>query len=49
MSEIELSSKTDVGRMHILRYDIDIDNTVLNKKMKELRNNIINTLLSLIE
>ena len=30
---IELSAKTDKGRMHILGYGIDLNNESLNKKM----------------
>lgn len=46
---IELSAKIDKGRMHILGYDIDINNKELNDKMMELKNNSINYVLSIIE
>ena len=35
--------------MHILGYDIDLKNKELNKKMEELQNNSINSVLSIIE
>lgn len=46
---IELSAKVDKGRMHILGYDIDLDNYDLNKKMKELKSNSLNSVLSIME
>ena len=46
---IELSAKVPKGRMHILGYDIDLENKELNKKMTELENNSINSVLSIIE
>ena len=46
---IELSAKTDKGRMHILGYDIDIENNTLNSKMSLLRDNSINSVLSVME
>lgn len=46
---IELSAKVDKGRMHILGYGIDIKNKELNDKMSELRDNSLNSILSLIE
>lgn len=46
---IELSAKTNKGRMHILGYDIDIFNTNLNKKMEQLKDNSINSVLSIME
>lgn len=46
---IELSAKRSKGRMHILGYDIDLDNEVLNKKMSDLRDNSINSVLSIME
>ncbi|MDD4036589.1 MAG: PHP domain-containing protein [Bacilli bacterium] len=46
---IELSAKVNRGRMHILGYDIDIYNKLLNKKMEELRGNSLNSVLSTIE
>lgn len=49
ISGIELSAKVPIGRMHILGYDIDINNDSLNKKMDELKDNSINSVLSIIE
>lgn len=46
---IELSAKTDKGRMHILGYGIDLNNEALNKKMVNLRDNSINSVLSIME
>ena len=46
---IELSAKVDVGTMHILGYDIDIKNKDLNNKLVELRDNSVNSVLSVIE
>lgn len=46
---IELSAKVSKGRMHILGYDIDINDTNLNKKMSELKDNSINSVLSIME
>lgn len=46
---IELSAKVSKGRMHILGYDIDINNVNLNKKMSELKDNSINSVLSVME
>lgn len=46
---IELSAKSRKGRMHILGYDIDLDNKSLNKKMSDLRDNSINSVLSIME
>ena len=46
---IELSAKTDKGRMHILGYGIDLNNKSLNKKMTVLRDNSINSVLSIME
>ena len=46
---IELSAKVSHGRMHILGYDIDINNELLNESMEELKNNSTNTTISLIE
>ena len=45
---IELSAKVNKGRMHILGYDIDINNKELNSKMDELKNNSINNFISLL-
>ena len=46
---IELSAKSDKGRMHILGYGIDLNNVSLNKKMTDLRDNSINSVLSIME
>ncbi len=46
---IELSAKTDKGRLHILGYGIDLNNKALNKKMIDLRDNSINSVLSIME
>ena len=46
---IELSAKTDKGRMHILGYGIDLKNKALNKKMIDLKDNSINSVLSIME
>lgn len=46
---IELSAKVSKGKMHILGYDIDIYNSSLNEKMEQLRDNSINSVLSVME
>lgn len=46
---IELSAKVDKGRMHILGYGIDLENDTLNKKMKVLQDNSLNSVLSVME
>lgn len=46
---IELSAKFPVGRMHILGYGINFDDEKLNGKMSELRDNSINSVLSIME
>ena len=46
---IELSAKVPIGRMHILGYGIDINNDTLNNKMDELKDNSINSVLSIME
>lgn len=46
---IELSAKTKKGRMHILGYDINLQNQELNNKMSELRDNAFNATLSVME
>lgn len=46
---IELSAKVSKGRMHILGYNIDIHDINLNEKMGELRDNSINSVLSVME
>ena len=45
---IELSAKVSKGRMHILGYGIDLNNTALNKKMNELKNNSTYSVLSVL-
>lgn len=46
---IELSAKVDQGTMHILGYNIDIKNTTLNEKLLTLKDNSINSILSILE
>jgi len=46
---IELSTKTEQGTMHILGYNIDINNPNLNKKLSTLKDNSINSILSILE
>ena len=46
---IELSAKTNIGSMHILGYDIDINSKELNNKLIELKNNSANFTISIIE
>ena len=46
---IELSAKVLKGRMHILGYDIDINDVYLNNKINELKDNSINSVLSIME
>ena len=46
---IELSSKVSSGRMHILGYDFDINNIDLNKKLLELKENSLHSVLSVME
>lgn len=46
---IELSAKTDIGRMHILGYSIDLNNEALNKKLLEIKDNSINSFLLIME
>jgi len=46
---IELTAKVDKGRMHILGYGIDVNNKELNDKMLMLKDNSINSVLSVIE
>ena len=46
---IELSAKTNKGRMHILGYGIDLNNKELNDKMDKLKDNSINSVLSIME
>ena len=49
ISGIELSAKVNRGRMHILGYGIDLNNKTLNKKMVDLKDNSINSVLSIME
>jgi len=46
---IELTAKVPKGRMHILGLNIDINNKALNKKMSDLKDNSINSVLSIME
>lgn len=46
---IELSAKVPKGRMHILGYNIDENNETLCKKMTTLKDNSINSVLSIME
>ena len=46
---IELSAKVSKGKIHILGYGIDIYSPILNAKMEELRDNSINSVLSVME
>lgn len=46
---IELSAKVPAGRMHILGYGIDLNNEQLNKAMTTLKDNSINSVLSVME
>lgn len=46
---IEISAKVPKGRMHILGYRIDINNKQLNDKMSILRDNSLNSVLSIME
>ena len=46
---IELSAKVSKGRMHILGYDFDINNPDLNKKLDELKENSLHSVLSVME
>ncbi len=46
---IELSAKISKGTMHILGYDIDLSNEFLNKKMSDLKDKSINSILTIME
>ena len=46
---IELSAKSNGGRMHILGYGIDLNSELLNKKMSDLKDISINSVLSIME
>lgn len=45
---IELSAKTNKGKMHILGYDFDINDKTLNDKIIELKNNSIYSVMAII-
>ena len=45
---IELSAKVTKGRMHILGYDFDINDSYLNSKMDELKLNSIYSIMAII-
>ena len=45
---IELSAKVPKGRMHILGYNIDLENETLNSKMTDLRNNSFYYIIALL-
>ena len=46
---IEISAHSDIGTMHILGYDFDLDNKELNDKLDELRTNRMNSTLAVME
>ncbi len=46
---IELTAKVDKGRMHILGYNIDLNNRILKQKMAILKDNSLNSVLSIYE
>ena len=46
---IELSAKTRKGRMHILGYNIDLNNEDLNQKVQVLKENSLHSVLSIME
>ena len=46
---IEISAHVDKGTMHILGYDIDLENKELNDKLEELKTNRFNSTLSVME
>ena len=46
---VELSAKVSKGRMHILGYDMDINNVNINKEMEKIKDNSINSVLSIME
>ena len=43
-SGVELNARIDKGQMHILGYNIDLENEALNKKLKELKQHSINNI-----
>lgn len=46
---IELTAKVPTGKMHILGYDINLNDLSLNNKMRKLKDNSINRVLSIME
>lgn len=48
-SGVELNAKVDKGQMHILGYNIDLENEELNKKLKELKQHSISNIKLYIE
>lgn len=46
---IEISTHSDTGTMHILGYDIDLDNEALNDKLNAIRTNRLNSTLAVME
>ena len=48
-SGVELTAKVDKGRMHILGYNIDLDNEELNKRLEEMHEASIYNILLYIE
>lgn len=43
---IELTAKVNRGRMHILGYNIDIDNVKLNNKLSQIDSNVLYSMMS---
>lgn len=43
-SGVELNAKVDLGQMHILGYNFDLQNENLNRRLQELRNMAINNI-----
>lgn len=48
-SGVELTAKANKGRMHILGYNIDLENENLNKKLKEMKDASIYNIMLYIE
>jgi len=48
-SGVEMTAKVNKGRMHILGYNIDLDNHNLNKKLKEIKEDSIYNFLLYVE
>lgn len=44
---IEISAKVNVGKMHILGYNYDINNSTLNSRLIQMRSNSINSLMNI--